>query len=130
MSCAHEEDLTAYVDGELSALREKQMALHLTTCSGCRATEALLRRTVAQLEAMPAFEPSLGMRRQVLNRLDQSPGVLERLRGVLAPGVLMPSLGLAAAALVAVVVQQRSEEHTSELQSLVTGVQKIGRAHV
>jgi anti-sigma factor RsiW len=106
MSCAQEEDLTAYVDGELSALREKQMALHLATCSSCQATEALLRRTVAQLAAMPAFEPSLGMRRRVLSRIDQSPGVLERVRAALAPAVLMPSLGLAAAAMVAVVIQQ------------------------
>jgi len=106
MSCPFEEDLTAYVDRELSTLRERQVSLHLPTCASCRSTLGLLERTVARVETMPAFEPSAGLRRAVLNRIDQPPALLDRLRAALTPGVMMPSFGLAAAALVVVVLNQ------------------------
>jgi anti-sigma factor RsiW len=58
MSCAFEEDLTAYVDQELAPLKVRQLEGHLPTCESCQGTLALLRRTVSALEAMPAFSPS------------------------------------------------------------------------
>jgi anti-sigma factor RsiW len=73
MSCKLQEELTAYVDGELSPAETSAVRLHLGTCADCRATEALLRRTVQTLEALPAFEPSLGLRRTVLNRVEAVP---------------------------------------------------------
>ena len=120
MSCAFEEDLTAYVDGELSALRQHQLALHLGTCDDCRSTEALLRKTVAGLAALPAFEPSAQMRRAVLHRIDEAPSLAERFRAAVFPSVLMPALGLGAAAAVAVVLHSvsanRADHPTSPLE--------------
>ncbi|HEX4621314.1 MAG TPA: zf-HC2 domain-containing protein, partial [Myxococcaceae bacterium] len=117
MSCAFEEDLTAYVDGELPALRERQLALHLGTCDGCRSTEALLRKTVVGLAAMPAFEPSADMRRAVLHRIDEAPSLGERFRAALFPSVLMPALGLGAAAVVAVVLHSVNASSTDRSAS-------------
>ncbi len=106
MSCKLEEELTAYVDGELTPADAKTVRAHLAECADCRSTEALVRRTVQTLEALPAFEPSLGLRRALLNRLDAVPAPLaERFRGWLRPGLLVPSAaGLLAAGLVALYV--------------------------
>lgn len=105
MSCGFEEDLTAYLDQELSPARHEELERHLPTCGSCRAAEALLRRTVRQLATLPAFEPSAALRRAVLSRLDEEPGgLLSRLRALFQPTVLIPSLGLVAAVLVAVVM--------------------------
>ena len=106
MSCKLEEELTAYVDGELDPSDARTVRAHLAGCADCRATEALLRRTVQVLEALPAFEPSLGLRRAVLNRVDTTRAPFaERFRGWLRPGVLVPSaFGLLAAGLVALLV--------------------------
>jgi anti-sigma factor RsiW len=109
MSCAFEEDLTAYLDGELPSLRAKQVESHLAGCADCRATEALLRKTVVQLKSMPAFAPSPSMRRAVMHRLDEAPGWRERLAALLSPEILMPSAGLAAAALVAAAINAASQ---------------------
>ncbi|MFP2934653.1 anti-sigma factor family protein, partial [Pyxidicoccus sp. 3LG] len=48
MSCHYEEDLTAYVDGELPPARRAEVEAHLGTCAGCGATHALLRSAVAR----------------------------------------------------------------------------------
>ena len=106
MSCKLEAELTAYVDEELDAVQAKTVHAHLTGCADCRATEALLRRTVEVLGTLPAFEPSVGLRRTVLSRLDAAPPSLgERLRAWLRPGVLFPStVGLLAAAAVALYI--------------------------
>jgi anti-sigma factor RsiW len=103
MSCKQEDELTAYVDAELSPTETQRVRTHLLGCAQCRATEALLRRTLSSLEALPAFEPSLALRRNVLARLDSLPLPLsERFRGWLRPGVLLPSAaGLLAASVVA-----------------------------
>lgn len=98
MSCAFEEDLTAYVDGELPPPRRAEVEAHLGTCADCRSTEALLRRTLTQLAALPEFKPSPDTRRAVLAKVDALPPPLrERLKALLRPAVLVPSLGLAAA---------------------------------
>jgi anti-sigma factor RsiW len=106
MSCKLEEELTAYVDGELNQAEAKTVRAHLTECADCRSTEALLRRTLQTLAALPAFEPSLGLRRTVLGRLDAVRTPFgERFRGWLRPGVLLPStVGLLAAGVVALFV--------------------------
>ena len=61
MSCTVENDLTAYLDGELSAEAASRMKAHLATCEDCRATEVLLHRTVSSLRSLPDFEPSRGL---------------------------------------------------------------------
>jgi anti-sigma factor RsiW len=105
MSCTLEDELTAYVDGELGAAEASRVRAHLAGCAHCRATEALLRRAVDSLSALPAFEPSLGLRRSVLGQLDNVVPFRQRLRGWLSPALLVPSAaGLLAAAGVAVLV--------------------------
>ncbi|MFP2908626.1 anti-sigma factor family protein, partial [Pyxidicoccus sp. 3LFB2] len=49
MSCGFEEDLTAYVDGELPPARRVEVEAHLGACAGCRAMHALLGTAVARL---------------------------------------------------------------------------------
>jgi anti-sigma factor RsiW len=105
MSCKVEEELTAYVDGELTPEETKTVRAHLAGCADCQSTEALLRRTLHSLEALPAFEPSLGLRRSVLNRLDAVPAPFrERFRAWLRPGVLLPAAALLAAGVVALLL--------------------------
>jgi len=94
MSCKLESELTAYVDGELAPADVLSVRAHLAGCADCRSTEALLRRTLLALEALPAFEPSAGLRRTVLHRLGTGPASLaERARALFRPGVLLPSAG-------------------------------------
>jgi anti-sigma factor RsiW len=98
MSCAFEDELTAYVDGELPAARRAEVEAHLGTCPDCRATEGLLRRTVEQLPALPGFLPSPALRREVLAKVDALPPTWgERLRALLRPSVLVPTAALAGA---------------------------------
>ncbi len=113
MSCTVEDELTAYLDGELSAVEAARVRDHLSSCSDCRATEALLNRTLTELATLPAFEPSPGLRRRVLAEVDALPRPWpERLRQWLRPGVLAPAL--AAAAVVVVVVGQRTVAERAE----------------
>lgn len=110
MSCGFEEDLTAYVDGELPPPRRAEVEAHLGTCAGCRATHALLRHAVARLAELPAFEPSPATRRAVLAKLDALPEPWwERLKRLLRPAVLVPSMGLATAVAVALWVTPGSD---------------------
>jgi anti-sigma factor RsiW len=97
MSCTFEEDLTAYVDGELPPVRRVEVETHLGTCAGCRTTHARLSQTVARMAELPAFEPWPGTRRAVLTKLDALPAPWwQRLRTLLRSSVLVPSAGLAA----------------------------------
>jgi len=109
MSCAFEEDLTAYLDRELPPLRVRQLEDHLPGCEGCAGTLELLRSAVRALEAMPAFAPSAQLRRDVLHRISAEPAPLwDRLRGLFRPQVLVPALSAAALLAVAVVATQVS----------------------
>jgi anti-sigma factor RsiW len=110
MSCTFEEELTAYVDGELGSFQERQVDQHLPGCESCRATLELLKQTVELVEAMPSFQPSSGLRRAVLNRIDEPPSLRERLIAAFSPAWWVPVLGFAAAALVAVAINARRPE--------------------
>jgi anti-sigma factor RsiW len=109
MSCAFEEELTAYIDGELPPARRAEVEVHLGTCAECQGTQALLRRTLTSLAALPEFKPSfkdsMDTRRAVLAKVDALPLPLrERLKALLRPTVLVPSMGLAAALGLAVIL--------------------------
>jgi anti-sigma factor RsiW len=120
MSCAYEEDLTAFVDRELPDLRARQIEAHLPGCEACRATLALIQRTVEQLASLPELETSPSLRRLVLRRVDELPeGFWSRARGWLRPVVLVPAMGMAAAAAVAVVVVERDRSAPASLDQLV-----------
>lgn len=117
MSCHFEEDLTAYVDGELPAARLTELKAHLGGCAGCRATEALLRHTVARVAELPDFVPSPATRRQVLARLDALPVPWwQRLGALLRPAVLVPSVGLTVAVGLAVAVVSPGTDTPEELE--------------
>jgi len=118
MSCAFEEDLTAYIDGELPVPRRVEVEAHLGTCAECQSTEALLRRTLTQLTELPEFKPSLDTRRAVLAKVDALPLPLrERLRALLRPAVLVPSLGLAAAVGLAVIYSGHESQSVDVLDA-------------
>lgn len=109
MSCAVEDELTAFVDGELSAAEAARVRGHLASCADCRSTEVLLRRTLSELSALPEFHPSPALRRRVLAEVDALPRPWpERMRSWLRPGLLVPAgVALAAAAIVVAVAGQR-----------------------
>lgn len=110
MSCTFEEELTAYIDGELPAARRAEVQTHLGTCAGCKSTEALLRGTVASMARLPEFVPSAETRRAVMAKVDALPPPLkERLMALLRPSVLVPSMGLAAALALAVYTSGESQ---------------------
>lgn len=118
MSCGFEEDLTAYVDGELAPARRAQVEAHLGTCAGCRSTEALLRGAVVRLAGLPDFSPapSPATRRAVLAKLDAlPPSWWERLKALWRPAVLLPSAGLAAALAVALLMVRPGPEAPVDL---------------
>lgn len=99
MSCPFEEDMTAYVDAELPPARRAEVEAHLRGCAECQGLERLLRTTVTLMAELPEPAVSTATRRQVLAKLDALPPTpRERLRALLRPWVLVPALGLAAAA--------------------------------
>jgi hypothetical protein len=113
MSCKFETELTAYLDGELDPAATAAVHAHLAGCADCRATEGLLRSTLETLRTLPAFEPSVSLRRNVLTRLDRLPaGLGARLRALLRPTVLLPS---AVALVAAVLVLQTRPPGSPEL---------------
>src|SRR5439155_5094897 len=52
------EQLSAYIDGELTGTDRDDLEQHLTGCSDCSATLRGLRATVADMRAMPSPVPS------------------------------------------------------------------------
>jgi hypothetical protein len=52
------EQLSAYIDGELTGDERDDLEQHLTGCSECSATVRALRATVADMRALPAPLPS------------------------------------------------------------------------
>jgi len=117
MSCTVEDELTAYIDGELTPDQIAFVRGHLGSCPACRSTEALLRRTVSELAALPAFEPSAALRRRILAEVDALPRPWgERVRSWFRPGVLAPAgVALATAAIVLGVMDRHAAERRVEL---------------
>lgn len=108
MKCEHEDELTAFLDGELPPDREAVLKRHLDGCPGCAGAVALLRQTVSQLRAFPEPAPSAAVRRAVLTRIAQQPppSLLQKL---IAPRLWVPALALGAAAVAAFLVWTPSE---------------------
>ena len=105
-----EDELTAYIDGELSELDMQRVKGALAADPKLAALEQLLRSTVMAVEALPSPVPSHALRRAVLNGLDTPMTMGERLQKWLRPSRLMPALGMAAAAaLVAVIANQGAQ---------------------
>jgi anti-sigma factor RsiW len=103
-----EDELTAYVDGELSELDVQRVKAALNADPKLAALERRLRSMVSAVEALPSPQPSA-----VLNGLDAPRTMGERLQQWLRPSRLMPALGMAAAAaLIAVIAHQGPEAGT------------------
>lgn len=102
-----EDELTAYVDGELSELDAQRVKAALAADPKLAALERQLRSTIAAVEALPAPEPSQALRRAVLNGLDAEAQGFSLARWLTLPR-LMPVFGLAAAAAVVVVLTQKA----------------------
>lgn len=134
MSCTVEDDLTAYLDGELSVVEAARVRTHLATCAECRATEALLRRTVTELAALPAFEPSAGLRRRVLAEVEALPQPWRsRIGAWFRPALLAPAgVAVATAVVVAVVAghkvvaERRTELAVAEHYELLSDYEVVG----
>lgn len=100
-------NLTAYIDGELTELEMRRMKEALDADPELAALEKQLRATLKAVAALPSPEPSQALRRAVLSKLDEPTSAFERLKAFFTLPKLVPALGLATAAVVAVVVMQR-----------------------
>ena len=100
-----EEDLTAYIDGELPPERKRAMEAALAKDPALRSLEQRLRQSVDLVEAMPLPESSPALRRAVLAEIGK-PTFFER--WFTLPRLL--PLGLAMAAGVTVLVVWPREE--------------------
>jgi anti-sigma factor RsiW len=110
MSCAYEEELTAYLDRELDEVTRKAIDAHLPGCVRCRASLALLEQAVQELGALPPLEPTPQLRREVLHRISERSGLFDRLRTwAVLPAVWVPAGVLAAGLVIAVGVTSRMD---------------------
>ncbi len=109
-----EEDLTAYVDGELNELDHKRFEERLKNEPELAALAEALRTTMKQVAQLPQPEASTSLRRQVLHQIDQPFTLTERLRAWLPARRLVPALGMAAAATVAVAVAVHGGHPTTQ----------------
>jgi len=77
--------LSAYLDGALSAVERSAVDAHLDTCADCRARLAELRATASLIKALPELRPS----RRLVPRIATVPAWLAPLRTLttLASGV-------------------------------------------
>lgn len=88
-----EEDLTAYIDGELPPERMAALEAELAKNPALRALEQGLRRSIEAVEALPSPETSPALRRAVMEAIAQ-PTFFER--WFTLPRLLPLSLALAA----------------------------------
>ncbi len=100
-----EEDLTAYIDGELPPERARALEAAMQTEPSLRSLEQRLRASIAAVEELPSPQTSPALRRAVLEAIEK-PTFFERWFSL--PRLL--PLGLALAAGVALIVWPRGEE--------------------
>src|SRR5690242_6489033 len=99
----HEENLTAYLDGELAADERRALEAALEKDPALRATLESLKSAVAAVKALPEPAASLGLRRAVLAKVEGPQTLGERVKLFFTLPRLVPVAGIAAAAVVAVV---------------------------
>ena len=110
-----EEDLTAYIDGELPPERTRELEAALAKDPALRSLELRLRQSIEAVEAMPLPQRSPGLRRTVLEAIAK-PTFVER--WFTLPRLLPLGLALAAG-LTAVVVWPRADEAIDEERLLL-----------
>ncbi|MFT3840972.1 MAG: hypothetical protein QM723_28535 [Myxococcaceae bacterium] len=111
----NDEDLTAYIDGELSELEKKRFEERLKNEPELAALEQLLRTTMKKVSALPMPQASQQLRRNVLNEIDRPAGAGDRLKAWFSGWRLVPAFGMAAAAAVAVVFAVRPHHSHGEV---------------
>jgi anti-sigma factor RsiW len=108
-----QEELVAFIDGELPEIDRSRVAEHLLSCADCRAERALLEGAIAASLRGPFLKPSPQLRRNVLDAIAAEPqGLLARWRRLLAPRFLVPAAALGAAALALAVASGREKPAT------------------
>ena len=103
-----EDELTAYIDNELSGADLQRVKAALATDPKLAALEQVLRSTVTSVEALGSPQPSQALRRAVLNRLEEPPSFRQRLQAFLRPTRWVPLVGIAVAAALIALIAQRS----------------------
>ena len=74
MNCAKAHKLIyPHLDGELGAVEQAALAVHLQGCVGCRAAEAEMRGRQQLLAGLPRFAAPVGFRTRVMANLDPAP---------------------------------------------------------
>lgn len=106
MNHLHEE-LTAYIDGELSPEKQREIEAALAKDPSFRALEQRLRRSIEAVEALPLPAVSPALRRAVLSGVDQ-PTLWERWFSL--PRLVPLGLMMAAAVLAVVTWGRASDE--------------------
>lgn len=99
-------ELTAYIDGELSEQDRREVEAQLARDPKLKALEAKLRQTVTLMKTLAAPAPSAALKAGVLDRLDE--GATPKASWFSLPR-LVPVMALAAAALLFVVLRGRDE---------------------
>lgn len=92
---ACERELSAYVDGALSAADSRAVELHVETCAGCRLRLAEYREVAAALAVLPEIQAPLWLESRVLETVAARAN-RERLwsRGFALAGALSFALGI------------------------------------
>lgn len=102
-----QDELTAYIDGELPETERRAVEAALAADPKLKALEAKLRQTVALMAKVPAPAPSASLRASVLGRLDEEAAPKP---SWFSFPKLVPVFAVAAAALLVVVLRPRGGE--------------------
>jgi anti-sigma factor RsiW len=103
-ACADPDLLSAYLDGELAAAEEREVAKHLAACAGCRAELEGLRAVVRHLHGLQRATPPPVLAETVARRvaLESPPrGLLARLEAAMRRLPVEPATLLAFGVVVA-----------------------------
>ncbi len=115
-----EENLTAYIDGELSPADTAAMKTALSEDAALRALEASLRGAVAATQRLSHPAPSAALKSAVLAQLAQTPAA-SWWKPWLSPVRVAPVVALAAA--VVLVVSRSTSEPALEPEALAVAAQ-------
>lgn len=73
MRCAEaQEELSAYLDGELTAEEQAAMCAHLASCAACAAAARALARAVQAVKELPPVPAPPGLPAQVVARIEEA----------------------------------------------------------
>lgn len=114
----HEENLTAYLDGELPEAERRALEAALEKDPGLRASLEQLKGAVAAVKSLPDAQASAALRRAVLAQVEGPQNLSERLRAFFTLPRLVPIAGVAAAAALAVVVSSGGEKAPADPEQL------------